>query len=72
MRLTKNLKAKIVERFKAGSTIAAINGWYPVGPDRIEDVIREAMIDTARVLEAISSLDQSKGEVQKTEVASGA
>lgn len=48
MRLTKNLKVKIIERFKNGAWVRDIAIWYGQDPIRIEQVIREAMIAADR------------------------
>ena len=44
MNLTKALRAKIVEQFKAGHSMTEIGVWYGKGTLVIEDVIREWMI----------------------------
>lgn len=55
MKLTKNLKIKIIERFKAGSSLRAIEAWYPVGLARVEQVIREAMVAADRQTAPVSA-----------------
>lgn len=45
MRMTKNLKAKILQQFKAGASIAECATWYNQQAIRVEHVIREAMIE---------------------------
>jgi len=44
MRLTKHLKAKIIEQFKSGASIAECARWYNQQGIRVEGVIREALI----------------------------
>jgi len=44
MRLTKHLKAKIVEQFKSGASVAECARWYNQQGIRVEGVIREALV----------------------------
>jgi len=44
MRLTKHLKAKIIEQFISGASIAECARWYNQQGIRVEGVIREALI----------------------------
>ena len=44
MRLTKNLKAKILQQFKAGASVSECASWYNQQCIRVEGVIRAALI----------------------------
>jgi len=44
MRLTRNLKAKIIEQFKSGASVAECATWYNQQGIRVEGVIREALM----------------------------
>ena len=48
MKLTKQLRRCLVERFKAGATMSEIGVWYGKGTLAIEGVIREWMIEQDR------------------------
>ena len=44
MNLTKNLRLCILKQFKSGDTMIYLAGLYEVHPDRIEQVVREALV----------------------------
>jgi hypothetical protein len=58
IRLTKNLKRVIVTQFKGGDSLDYLAGIYSVSLPRIEQVIREALIED-RSVQAVQPLGGS-------------
>jgi hypothetical protein len=57
MKLTANLKTVLLKQFKTGDTIDYLAKLYGFTPERIEQVVRMAMIEVDR-REAIGALDE--------------
>ena len=60
MRLTKNLKAKILQQFKAGASVSECATWYNQQGIRVEEVIRDAMIAEGRLELPFISIKQGE------------
>lgn len=57
MRLTKNLKAKILQQFKSGASVADCASWYSQQGIRVEQVIRQAMIAADKLDRPVSAAE---------------
>lgn len=60
MKLTKNLKIKILQRFKEGEPMSKISQWYGVQEWRVESVVREAMIVADRQDKPLTAVEISE------------
>lgn len=65
MKLTANLKAVILKQFKTGDSIDYLAKLYGFTPERIENVVRMAMIESDRK-ELIGDLDELKTAVLRS------
>ena len=70
IRLTQNLKRVIMAQFKGGDSMEYLAGIYSVTKPRIEQVIREALLED-RPVQAIPSERRYKGADASVQAVSG-
>lgn len=69
MRLTKNIKKVIVAQFKLGDSMQYLADIYGVKAPRVEQVIREAMINSDGSVPEVSKVPAPEGAFQTSETA---